>query len=45
MLDYELDAQLRCFESGDAVEGIKAFVEKRTPQFGVRQSVDASVRQ
>lgn len=34
MLDYELDAQLRCFESGDAAEGITAFVEKRTPVFG-----------
>jgi 2-(1,2-epoxy-1,2-dihydrophenyl)acetyl-CoA isomerase len=35
MLDYELDAQLRCFESGDAAEGIKAFTEKRVPVFGV----------
>lgn len=34
MLDYELEAQLRCFESGDASEGITAFVEKRTPVFG-----------
>lgn len=34
MLDYELEAQLRCFESGDAAEGITAFVEKRTPVFG-----------
>ncbi|MGI8497200.1 MAG: enoyl-CoA hydratase/isomerase family protein [Gemmatimonadaceae bacterium] len=33
MLDYELDAQLRCFRSGDATEGITAFVEKRTPTF------------
>lgn len=33
MLDYELDAQLRCFESGDAVEGIHAFLEKRAPVF------------
>lgn len=33
MLDYELDAQLRCFESGDASEGIRAFVEKRTAAF------------
>jgi 2-(1,2-epoxy-1,2-dihydrophenyl)acetyl-CoA isomerase len=50
MLDYELDAQLRCFESSDGVEGIRAFIEKRTPSFGVRQSareaaVSASVRQ
>ncbi len=34
MLDYELEAQLRCFASGDAAEGIRAFVEKRTPAFG-----------
>ena len=29
MLDYELEAQMRCFESGDASEGIRAFTEKR----------------
>ena len=34
MLDYELDAQMRCFESGDASEGIRAFTEKRTAKFG-----------
>jgi 2-(1,2-epoxy-1,2-dihydrophenyl)acetyl-CoA isomerase len=34
MLDYELEAQLRCFDSGDAAEGITAFVEKRAPAFG-----------
>jgi len=34
MLDYELDAQLRCFESGDAGEGIRAFTEKRAARFG-----------
>ncbi len=33
MLDYELDAQLRCFAGPDAAEGIRAFVEKRSPQF------------
>ncbi len=33
MLDYELEAQMRCFESGDAAEGIRAFVEKRTAVF------------
>jgi 2-(1,2-epoxy-1,2-dihydrophenyl)acetyl-CoA isomerase len=33
MLDYELDAQLRCFESGDASEGIRAFTEKRAARF------------
>ncbi|MBC7791830.1 MAG: enoyl-CoA hydratase/isomerase family protein [Anaerolineae bacterium] len=34
MLDYELEAQLRCFESGDATEGITAFIQKRAPSFG-----------
>lgn len=34
MLDDELDAQLRCFRSGDATEGIMAFLEKRTAAFG-----------
>lgn len=33
MLDYELDAQLQCFESGDASEGIRAFSEKRAARF------------
>ena len=33
MLDYELDAQLRCFQSGDAREGITAFTEKREAKF------------
>jgi len=35
MLDYELDAQLQCFKSRDAAEGIRAFVAKRAPVFGV----------
>jgi 2-(1,2-epoxy-1,2-dihydrophenyl)acetyl-CoA isomerase len=33
MLDYELDAQMQCFESGDASEGIRAFTEKRAARF------------
>ena len=34
MLDYELKAQLACFESPDAAEGIRAFTEKRAAVFG-----------
>lgn len=33
MLRYETEAQLRCFESDDAHEGIRAFFEKREPKF------------
>ncbi|HJU89692.1 MAG TPA: enoyl-CoA hydratase/isomerase family protein [Gemmatimonadaceae bacterium] len=29
MLDYELEAQLRCFQSGDAAKGIAAFLESK----------------
>jgi 2-(1,2-epoxy-1,2-dihydrophenyl)acetyl-CoA isomerase len=42
MLDYELDAQLRCFAGPDAAEGIRAFVDKRAPQFGTHATTDAS---
>jgi enoyl-CoA hydratase/carnithine racemase len=33
MLRYETEAQMRCFESKDGAEGIKAFLEKREPKF------------
>jgi len=33
MLRYETEAQLRCFDSDDAHEGIHAFLEKRKPRF------------
>ncbi len=33
MLQYEVDAQLRCFETEDGREGVRAFLEKRPPRF------------
>ena len=33
MLRYETEAQLRCFESNDGHEGVRAFLEKREPHF------------
>ncbi len=33
MLQYELESQLRCFESRDGHEGVRAFLEKREPRF------------
>ena len=33
MLRFETEAQLRCFESEDGREGIRAFLEKRPPRF------------
>jgi len=34
MLEFEVEAQMRCFESEDAREGVRAFVEKRPASFG-----------
>ena len=33
MLRFETEAQMRCFESQDGAEGLRAFLEKRTPKF------------
>src|SRR6185295_258847 len=33
MLQYEVEAQIRCFESEDGREGVRAFLEKRPPMF------------
>ncbi len=33
MLRYETEVQLRCFQSTDGHEGIRAFIEKREPHF------------
>jgi enoyl-CoA hydratase/carnithine racemase len=33
MLRYETEAQIRCFESDDGHEGVRAFLEKREPRF------------
>ena len=33
MLRYETEAQMRCFDSADGAEGVRAFLEKRDPKF------------
>ncbi|CDM66964.1 enoyl-CoA hydratase/isomerase family protein [Pyrinomonas methylaliphatogenes] len=33
MLQYELESQLRCFQTQDAREGVRAFLERRAPRF------------
>jgi enoyl-CoA hydratase/carnithine racemase len=37
-LDFEAEGQAECFRSPDFVEGVTAFMQKRTPQFGKRRS-------
>lgn len=34
MLTFEVEAQDACFRSADALEGVRAFVEKREPSYG-----------
>jgi len=34
MMEHEIEAQMKCFESGDFDEGLRAFLEKRKPKFG-----------
>lgn len=33
-LDTEIEQQLKCFASEDCLEGVRAFLEKRSPHFG-----------
>jgi len=33
MLRFETEAQMRCFDSNDGAEGVRAFLEKRDPKF------------
>jgi enoyl-CoA hydratase/carnithine racemase len=33
MMEHEVEAQMKCFESEDFEEGLRAFLEKRKPKF------------
>jgi len=32
-MEYEVGAQMKCFDSDDFTEGLRAFLEKRKPSF------------
>jgi 2-(1,2-epoxy-1,2-dihydrophenyl)acetyl-CoA isomerase len=34
MMEHEIEAQMKCFDSGDFEVGLRAFLEKRKPKFG-----------
>jgi 2-(1,2-epoxy-1,2-dihydrophenyl)acetyl-CoA isomerase len=34
MMEHEVEAQMKCFQSTDFDEGLRAFLEKRKPKFG-----------
>ncbi len=34
MMEHEVEAQMKCFESADFEEGLRAFLERRKPKFG-----------
>lgn len=41
MLEYEMEAQRACFRSPDALEGMRAFLEKREPDFHTGRATGA----
>ncbi|MBA2339036.1 MAG: enoyl-CoA hydratase/isomerase family protein [Pyrinomonadaceae bacterium] len=45
MLQYETEAQLECFKTADAREGVRAFLERRAPRFGAHAATQPGVEQ